>query len=211
MPVLRVCGRALALALFMPSACSQADNQAPSAIAAASQRDLAAELAEIDACGYVGCRGPFYDAPELDFGLFAMGADMPGGLPSGDETSKNCTRAHFQNYGPGQMCGFTTEGVIYVLLDGKVIGKHIDVDDPPSAGLPFDLRSGQTPEEALTSLRAHTDAPFSVKIFPGGDVRYVGNDKVLKNSRDHPFLFSLLFVNDRLARIMLQDPSAPAD
>lgn len=75
--------------------------------------------------------------------------------------------------------------------------------------MPFGLRSGQTPEQALVSLRAHTDAPM--RIIPGGDVRYVSHGNVLKNALDHPVIFSLLFVDDSLVQILLQDPSAPSD
>ena len=204
----RGCAQIVALVASL-GACAPADSDyRPPATEPAIQRDLTVELADIDACGYVGCRGPFHFSNELDVGEYMMGTVVP--RTSGERLG-TCTQGHFQGYGPGEMCGFTRDGVIYVLLDGKVVGKDIDVENPPVAGLPFGLRRGQTPEETLVSLRAHSDVPFDIRTFPGGDVRYVGHDNVLKNANAHPFLFSLLFANDRLMRIVLQDPSAPAD
>jgi hypothetical protein len=165
--------------------------------ASTPSRDLDAELAEIDACSYVGCLGPFYAADELDIGAVSMGefvADLPSDV--------FCDRADLQNHGPSQICGFTREGVSYVLMNGRVVGKQIAVGGPPSQGLPLGLRAGQTPTGTIEVLREHSDVPFIVATFPDG-ARYVGHDDILKNRDDHPFLFTLLFVEDRLAVIML--------
>jgi hypothetical protein len=173
--------------------------------ASTPSRDLQSEMAEIDACSYVGCLGPFYVADELDIGDISMG-ELVTALPS----DVFCDRADLQNHGPAQICGFTREGVSYVLMNGRVIGKQIAVGDAPSLGLPLGLRAGQTPTETIEILREHTEALFNVATFPHG-ARYVGHHDVLKNSDDNPFLFTLLFVEDRLAVILLQDPSAPSD
>ncbi len=202
-----------ALLLLLCVACSPAGESAQvrsDSLSPAQRLRLDAELAEIDACGYVGCNGPFHQAIELDFGAFAMGASLPARLPSGEDTRRTCTQGQMQNYGTAQVCGFTLDGVIYVLLDGRIIRKDIDVSAPPTAGLPFGLRAGQTAEEAIVALRQYSDLPLSVRTFPTGG-QYVSHDNVLKNAIDHPFLFSLLFADDHLIRIMLQDPSAPSD
>lgn len=194
-----------ALVMLLSACAPPADAPAPN-LTPAQQRQLADELEQIDACGYVGCRGPFHIASELDIGEFPMGmavSDLPH--------DASCSHVALQNYGPARMCGFTRDGVIYVAVDGGIISKDIDVADPPRAGLPFGLQGGQTMEQALAAMRGHTDAPLVLKTFPGDGGQYISNDDILKNAHDHPFLFSLLFVNDRLIRITLQDPSAPTD
>ncbi|MEQ1811941.1 MAG: hypothetical protein ABL889_18580 [Terricaulis sp.] len=194
-----------ALVLLLSACAPAADAPAPS-LTPAQQRQLADELEQIDACGYVGCRGPFHIASELDIGEFPMGMAVPD-LPR----NASCNHADLQNYGPARMCGFTRDGVIYVAVDGRIISKSINVDEPPRAGLPFGLEGGQTMEQALATMREHTEAPLGVNTFPGGGGHYISNDDILKNAHDRPFLFSLLFVNDRLMSILLQDPSAPTD
>lgn len=194
-----------ALVLLLSACAPPADVPSPS-LTPAQQRQLADELEQIDTCGYVGCRGPFHIASELDIGEFPMGlsvSDLPG--------DASCSHVALQNYGSARMCGFTRDGVIYVAVDGRIISKSIDVADPPRAGLPFGLQGGQTMDQALAAMREHTNTPLSVKTFPAGGGQYISNDDILKNAHDHPFLFSLLFVNDRLIRILLQDPSAPTD
>lgn len=194
----------LAALLLILCACTPPAANAPSAADAAQQRDVAAELAEINACGYLGCRGPFHVASELDIGFIAMGttlSDIPRGA--------TCSNTLFQS-GPARLCVFTMEGVIYTVIDGVVTGKTMNVTLETASGLPFGLSTDQTLEEALATMREHTQAPLSIKTFPGG-ARYISNDDILKNGHDRPFLFTLLFVNDRLAQILLQDPSAPSD
>lgn len=178
----------------------------PPAADAPPQRNAAAELEDINACGYAGCRGPFHTASELDFGLIPMGATLPN-IPA----NAACNEARLQDHAPGRMCSLTMDGVTYLSLDGVVIGKEIDVTQERASALPFGLTTDQTIEDALAAVRGRTQAPMSIKTFPGGDTRYISNDDVLKNAHDRPFLFTLLFVNGRLARIMLQDPSAPTD
>jgi hypothetical protein len=192
-----------ALLLFGVAACSPAETAAP-VLTPSQMEQLAVEKAEIAECGYVGCRGPFHAAPELDFGAFAMGAiaDVP--------RERMCSNTSLQGYGHAAMCGFRIEGISHVTIDGKVIGKSVNIHESPPSELPFGLEWGQAPEQTLAILRAHTRAPFSVKSFPDG-MRYVSNDGVLTNENGYPFLFSLIFVNDGLAGIMLQDPSAPPD
>ncbi|MES1198982.1 MAG: hypothetical protein ABUS48_03280 [Pseudomonadota bacterium] len=140
-----------------------------------------------------------------------MGASVR--LPPGS----HCDRGNFQNYGPGTVCGFTSDGITYVALDGKVVEKSVDVTTPRADMLPFGLQRRQTPEQAITTMRTHTHVPLRIDTFPRlafpdtESARYVHNEHVLKNGNDYPFLFTLLFVNDGLVQILLQDPSAPSD
>lgn len=186
--------------LVVVCACTPPTTQAP------PPRDAAAELEDVNACGYVSCRGPFHTANELDFGIIPMGAALPN-IPA----NAACNQARLQNHAPGRMCSLTMDGVTYLALDGVVVGKEIDVTQERASALPFGLNTDQTIEDALAAMRQHTDAPMSIKAFPEGGARYISNDDVLKNGHDRPFLFTLLFVHDRLARIMLRDPSAPTD
>jgi hypothetical protein len=200
----------LAGLLLVVNACAPAYKTQPTGVSP-QDRDLAARLAEIDLCGYERCSGPFHAAEDLDFGAFAMGATVSPVLPDGGDRFSHCTRAQLQNYGPAEVCFFTMDGVGYVVTDGRVVGKSTGVDNPSAPGLPLGLRIGQTPDETLAALRQITNVPFRTMTFPGGRARYVSHDDVLKNTLDHPFLFTLLFVNDRLVQILLQDPSAPSD
>jgi hypothetical protein len=207
-----VIARALRIALLAAiCACASiGEGGAQDCYAPVPLRDVIAELSEIDACGYSGCQGVHYPAGPLDFGVLPMGAPVAA-IPAGVSRSLgDCVGRPFGDDGPVGFCAFMLDGMTFVVKGGRVVAKGVDFQEAPNATLPFGLRRGQTPEQALAALRENVVVPFSICEVHAG-WRLMQNDVILRNQAGTPLLFSVRFVSDGLEFVSLEDPSALSD
>lgn len=179
------------------------------------QREYEADVADIEACGYAGCRGPHHPAEGLEFGALQMGAPvsrMPEGVsdPFGD-----CIGQPLANDGPVGLCSFVIDGVVHVVNGGAVRTKTIylapNMPAPPVGGLPFGLSGDETPDETLAIVRAATNVPMTLDTLSEGGA-FVENQDVLRNTRGVPMMLYISFDDDGgMIALMLRDVSAPTD
>ena len=192
----------LALLLCAALSCCGAPEQA------ADQSALAERLAEVDACGYEGCRGPFYPVDDLEFGAPLIGASISAPPTDAEETS--CGDRDFAQL-TGTICSYRRGGVIYLLNSGRLTNKQVMLSQVPSSSLPYGLRGDETPEQVVAQLESVTHLSMWIDPVPGS-IRIVRNAGTMRNALGAPvWLFVVFDEDDHMIFVELLDPSIPAD